>query len=167
MGAITDTLRARTELAARVTAGTLTISDPPGPGPGVTGIAGDDGASLDLLWIQDADRPAELEIVIFTGAQPVTYDEAVNLAVVIQTIRRGESSTWDACNQAAEQIVGEVVGALATAPQYDGETGDPSVDGFEALVRRVDWASGYLPDGTGYMVRAVLELEVSARLELA
>ncbi len=165
MAAITTTLRARAELAARVTAGTLAIHDPPGPLDRADLVA-DEGASLDLLWIQDAPRPSELEIEVFTAASPVDYDETVRLSVVIQTIRRGSSSTYAATNEALEKIWGEVVGALAGAPNVTGGTGDPSEDGIELILRAPDWNAGYLPDGSGFMARVVAEVACSARLAL-
>jgi len=165
--AITDTLRARPELAARVTAGTLRIFDPPGPADAAD-LAGDEGAVVDSLWCQDADRRAELDVVVFTGADPVNYDEKVRIAVVIQSVRRGSDATVDDVDQAAEEIYGEVLGALASAPQIvDGGPSDPTEDGAEAVVVAADWGSGWLPDRSGFLTRVVVEVEVEARFALS
>ena len=167
MSAVTAALRARTELDARVDAGTLSIFDPPGPGS-LEGLVGDEGTVTDALWCQDAERRSELEVRVFTGADPVNYDELLRIAVVIQCMRTGESATLAATDQAAEEIFGEVVGALASAPQIvDGGPSDPTEDGIEAVISGVDWSGAWLPDRSGFLTRAVVEVECSARFALS
>lgn len=167
MAAITAALRARTELAARVTAGTLKIYDPPGPGGDRTGLAGDGGDVVDLLWVQDGGTAAEVDVVVFTGGSPVVYDETLRLDVVIQSIRRGPSATMAAADTAAEQVYGEVLGALARSPQIvDGAGSDPTVDGIEARVSGLRSSAGWLPDATGFGTRFEVEVTLEARFEI-
>jgi hypothetical protein len=167
MAAITQVLRDRTELANRAAAGSLTIFDPPGPGDR-TGLSGDDGDLLDLLWVQDSTTPADLEVVIFTGGDPVQFDEVLRLDVIIQTIRRGASATMADADQAAEEIYGEVLGALASAPQIvDGTPDDPTVNGIEALVTGLRSSAGWLPDLSGFGTRLEVEVETESRFLLS
>lgn len=167
MNAVTAALRARAELAAMVTAGTLLILDPPGP-RSLDDLAGDDGDVLDVVWCQDSDRGAELDVIVFTGANPVNYDEKLRLEVVIQALRRGESATQVAADEAVETIWRYALGTLAGAPQIvDGGAADPTVDGIEAIVTGFRASGGYLDDGTGYGTRFEVELELEARFELS
>lgn len=167
MAAITDTLRARPELAARVVAGSLKIHDFPGPGTRED-LAGDEGAVLDQIWVQDSDRENLVEIVVFTGADPVNYDETVRIALVIQAIRRGDQAAQVDADQAVEEMWGEVIGALASAPQIvDGGPTDPTEDGIEAVIVSFDSAGGWLRDRSGFLTRFVAEIECSSRFALS
>lgn len=165
--AITTALRARTELADRVTAGTLGIFDPPGPA-NADDLAGDEGTVVDGLWLQDSPRRSDVEVEVYTAADPVTYDETLRIAVVIQAIRRGGSATMSAADQAAEEIYGEVLGCLASGPwPVDGGGSDPTEDGVEAVISGVDWSAGWLPDRSGFLTRAVVEVELASRFALS
>lgn len=167
LAALTALFRARTELDARVDAGTLTIFDPPGPADR-TGLVGADGASVDLLWCQDSDRGNDLEVVVLTGGAPVVYDETVRVLVVIQSLSRGSSATQAAADENVEEIFGEVLGALAGGPDVlDGNGSDPSLDGAEAVVSGFRSSSGHLPDGSGFGTRFEVEVEVEARFEIS
>lgn len=165
--AITTALRARPELAARITAGTLGIFDPPGPA-NADDLAGDEGTIVDAIWLQDSDRRSELDVEVYGGADPVIYDETLRIAVVIQSIGRGSSATMAATDQTAEELFGEVLGCLASGPwPVDGGASDPTEDGVEAIVSGVDWAGGWLPDRSGFLTRAVVDVELGSRFTLS
>jgi hypothetical protein len=163
--ALVEAFRDRTELANRVNAGTLTIYDGPGPGGS---LFDDDGDLLDLLWIQDSTEVAEVGVEVFSGGDPVQYDEVVRHDVIIQTIRRGQAATIFETDRAAEEIYGEVMGTIAgQADVVDGGPDDPTTNGDEVTISAVRMSSGWLPDFTGFGTRIEVELEAEARFLLS
>lgn len=127
-----------------------------------------DSGAWEGIWLGDAIAP---EITIPVLGVPVVFDEAYDLDVVIQVLKRVTDAGNDAITQTLADtrcaaLLGEVIGACAAAPGLAVAATAAYPLGVEALPRSWEHAGGWIGRGQEYGSRFVLKLRVTARIAI-
>lgn len=127
-----------------------------------------DSGAWEAIWVENARAP---EIEIPTMGVPVTYDESIDLDVVVQVLKRVTDPGDVAITQLltttrAAALLGEVIGAVAADPSLGIAATAAMPMGVEVTVKSWQQVGGWLKKGDERGARFLLTLNVFARLEI-
>jgi hypothetical protein len=123
-----------------------------------TEVQGESG-SREAIFLDDAE--GEHDNVVF-GGLPLRLEETYSLKLVIQVLRKGDSSEQQDADRRVDELLYEVLHELASDPTFGIDD-----DAFDYLqVTYSDWkrTTGFLDTSGGHAAGCELDLQVEARL---
>lgn len=128
-----------------------------------TDLRNDQGGE-DSLWLGNAEAGAD---VIILKALPLEFDETYTLDVVVQSMRGKSDSTQAEADRRACEILGELLGLLASDPTLGVALPDGPYRWLQVTVDGWRHTTGRLAGKPGFGSRFDVDLLVEARLALS